>query len=511
MRVGGVCLNRNMRANALRRLIPAGLVAASLVFCVGMPVAAEPDGRADDAVARVEAAARSKSHARIRTSIAVWDAESGDRIFSRGADKVLRPASVMKLATTGAALLAFGPEHELTTDVLVEWRSGRRGAVPASLVVRGGFDPGLSARDHDGDPEAALKELADQVVEAGISRVYGDLVLDDTAAVGARHHPSWGWKSGNYDWWMAPVSSLMLNDNCVDVTALPGPAVGAPAILRTSPTTGAARFHNRLTTVAKRKSHRIRFASADTEGRIPVLGGVLTHSTGYTASLACVDPVEYFGDVFRRVLAERGVRVDGRIVAMTRTPDAPAANRPPAARLERVARHVTSLGEAVDVANQRSQNLYAEALLRRLGQRRGSNGSFEGGCEAVRELLGFEDSDASFVQVDGCGLSRRNQASADAIGRILLALYQSEQRIPFMRSLARPGDAEGTLRKRFKQERFEGRVLAKTGTLRDTSALAGYVRTDGGRVLAFAVLCEGDVSRSRVLQDAVVDALVGRR
>ena len=111
--------------------------------------------------------------------------------------------------------------------------------------------------------------------------------------------------------------------------------------------------------------------------------------------------------------------------------------------------------------------------------------------------------------VDGSGLSRENQVTAESIGRILLRMYGTPHRLAFMRSLAVGGDPQGTLRQRFRDARFEGRVLAKTGTLNDTSALAGYVRSDDGRVFVFAVLCEGEVARSRRLQDAVVSALVG--
>ena len=58
--------------------------------------------------------------------------------------------------------------------------------------------------------------------------------------------------------------------------------------------------------------------------------------------------------------------------------------------------------------------------------------------------------------------------------------------------------------------KYDGRIFAKTGTLRDTSSLAGYVRAQSGRTYAFVVLCEGDIGRARELQDDVVEALVGQ-
>ena len=87
-------------------------------------------------------------------------------------------------------------------------------------------------------------------------------------------------------------------------------------------------------------------------------------------------------------------------------------------------------------------------------------------------------------------------------------MYSSPSATEFIASLAEPGDPDGTLRKRLAAPKYLGRVYAKTGTLGDTTSLAGYVRSQSGRTFAFVVLCEGDVGRGRDIQDDVVDALV---
>lgn len=507
-----------MRARGLLRVAFPLLLAASAGW-VFAPGVARPDDRGADepraarqesdatVAARVARAVERTTPKRGRQSLGVWDAQTGDPVFRRGADRELRPASVQKLATTGAALLSLGGDHELTTEVFAEWRRDLTD-MPARLIVRGGGDPGFSGRFEDGDTEAVLRRLARQVAESGVKRVAGDLVLDGTAFPEPGRHPEWGHRPDQYDWWMAPVSALVLNDNCIDVTVLPGDRAGAPATLRLEPDTRAVIFDNRLKTVPDKDHHSIRFAAEDDSGHIPVLGGVLLGSTGYAAPIACVEPEAFFGDVFRRLLAEEGVTVDGRTVSLSADTTTTARDPGPSVRLERVARHGTTVREAVEVCNTRSQNLYAELLLRRLGQVRGEAGTWEGGAQVVRQVFGFGPGDP-FVQIDGCGLARTNQASADDVGRILVRLFDSRERMAFMRSLPKGGDPEGTLRKRFKDKRFDGRVLAKTGTLHDTSSLAGYVRAEDGRVFAFAVLCEGEVGAARRLQDAVVSALVG--
>src|SRR5262249_23254550 len=100
------------------------------------------------------------------------------------------------------------------------------------------------------------------------------------------------------------------------------------------------------------------------------------------------------------------------------------------------------------------------------------------------------------------------QVTVGALGRVLVRMYGSPAGREFIASLPGAAEPESTLRKRFGAAKYDGRVFAKTGTLRDTSSLAGYVRTAAGRTLVFVVLCEGDIGRAHELQDDVVAALV---
>ncbi len=478
----------------------AGVPSASAL----LPGAAEAAGPTLDA--RVGSALDRTAHRTVGVSCAVWDAATGRRVFVRGGDVPRRTASVMKLATTGAALLALGADHELET-VLRATAQPQGGVLEGDLVVEGFGDPGLSTHLAEGGAEGAVAQLAHAVRERGVRTVRGDLIVDTSAFPGPDRHPGWGWQEGRYDWYMAPVTALTLNDACIDVNVLPGTAVGAPARLTVTPANGLVAFENRLTTVADRKKHVVAFDRA-ADGRIPVRGAVWTGSTGFDTSLACVDPPALLGDVLARALAREGVTLEGS-VRVLRGPPAASWPRPEPRPGVVLARHATPLGDAVRVTNRRSQNLWAELLLRSLGVELEHDGSFQGGCRAVARTLALP-AGTQFTQVDGSGLARENVAQVGALGAVLLQLYASPQRLVFMDSLARGGDPEGTLHDRFKGARYEGRVLAKTGTLRDTSALAGFVRRDDGTVLVFVILCEGPVWRARTLQDAVVDALLAR-
>ncbi len=480
-------------------LITLGLAVAAACGVAAPRSTAAPGSPAE----RVRSAVRRTAHRSFRYSVGVWDATTGDGLFAQNAGVMRRTASVMKLATTGAALLALGPAHEMYVEVRGA-RAPVDGVLAGNLMVEGTGDPGLSSHLTEGGAGAAVGALARAVRASGVRRVEGDLILDTSAFSGPDRHPDWGWTKEQYDWYMAPVTAITVNDACVDLLALPGAAAGAPARLEIGPPGVRTPLVNALSTTAVRKEHRIVLAPPDAGGRIRVSGKVLLGSQGYSTAVACVDPPVMFGQVFLYALRAAGVTVGGE-VRIVRGP--PAATWPRAANRSGVvlARHASSLEDVIGVTNRRSQNLWAELVLRNLGLYEERDGSFEGGCRAVRRILELGD---DFAQEDGSGLSRADRATVGAIGSVLLRLYRSEQRLVFMSSLAKGGDPEGTLRRRFREARFAGRVRAKTGTLHDTKALAGFVRGKSGRVYAFVVLCEGVNWRAQKMQDAVVGALV---
>ena len=463
---------------------------------------------------RLAAAVTARQSKSLKVSVGVYDAATGDSLYEANGATARRPASCMKVATTAAALLALGLGAEMATEVAATSKPDEAGVVTGDLVVKGGGDPGINNRDGltkgsiPGQAEAALHEMAKAVRAAGVRNVTGDLILDDTAFAGAMRHPGWNWSDGQWQWYMAPVTSLLLTDACVEFTVLPGASAGAAAALRLDPPTGAVRFVDKVVTAsASSKKTNVVVGRTDSSGSIPVTGDVPAGSAGYRLEAACVDPVEHFGDVFLRVLREEGVLVGGKATIRRNVAVSHDSSSDPAP-LVKLARHATPVLDVVRVANKHSQNLYAELLLRAVGHAAGGDGSFADGCTAARRALGVAPGDPTFTQVDGSGLARENQVTVGALGKILVKMYGSPVARDFISSLPGAAEPESTLRKRFGAAKYDGRVYAKTGTLRDTSSLAGYVRTTAGRTLVFVVLCEGDVGLARQLQDDVVAALI---
>ena len=173
--------------------------------------------------------------------------------------------------------------------------------------------------------------------------------------------------------------------------------------------------------------------------------------------------------------------------------------------------HSQDLATTVKVTNARSQNFYADTLLKYLGARRFGQGSFENGIAAVRDILRDRGLLSDTVVIDdGCGLSHANRVTPRAMTAVLRQVLLRPDAGVFVQSLARSG-VDGTLRKRMTAAATRGRVLGKTGYVAGVSCLSGYVLDRTGQcALAYAILVNRTRSawRAKQLQDGICAALV---
>jgi D-alanyl-D-alanine carboxypeptidase/D-alanyl-D-alanine-endopeptidase (penicillin-binding protein 4) len=154
----------------------------------------------------------------------------------------------------------------------------------------------------------------------------------------------------------------------------------------------------------------------------------------------------------------------------------------PADAAEIAAVQSPTIAQLVRLALVPSDNFIAEMLLKGVGARFGAGGSTGAGAGAVAQILAPLGAHPTIV--DGSGLSRSNTTTPGSVVRLLLAMRD----VPgFRRGLPIAGRT-GTLVDRMRHTSAQDRCRAKTGTLSNVSALAGYCRTPNGHVLAFAFL-----------------------
>jgi D-alanyl-D-alanine carboxypeptidase/D-alanyl-D-alanine-endopeptidase (penicillin-binding protein 4) len=201
-------------------------------------------------------------------------------------------------------------------------------------------------------------------------------------------------------------------------------------------------------------------------------------------------------------LAEEGIEVQGRLRPVRRLPG-PV--------WERVAAYRSSLLDTIRIANKRSQNFYAESLVKLLGARRCGDGSWSGGTRAVGEFLAdLGVPAAAYHMVDGSGMSRQDRFTPRAVTQLLRHMYLHPWGAEFEQSLPSAGELESSLHSRMTRPPYRGNVFAKTGTIEGVSALSGYARAASGKVYAFSILINRAraVWQARQVQDRIVMALI---
>jgi D-alanyl-D-alanine carboxypeptidase/D-alanyl-D-alanine-endopeptidase (penicillin-binding protein 4) len=149
------------------------------------------------------------------------DLASGRPVFERNADISLAPASNEKLLVTYSALVSLGAAYRFRTEVL---SSGQQvGATwHGNIYLKGFGDPTLNSDD--------LQGLAAQLKTAGITRIDGRVVGDESWFDARRTAP--GWKSSFFLFESPPLSALVVDHGVYDGHLALQPALAAAGRFR---------------------------------------------------------------------------------------------------------------------------------------------------------------------------------------------------------------------------------------------------------------------------------------
>jgi len=402
--------------------------------------------------------------------VQVVSLESGETIYSHNPTKKFIPASNMKLITMAAALHYLGPNFRFETRFFIDGPIVD-GVAKGNLYVQGSGDPALT----DGD----LDEITAAVARSGIREIDGNLILDDSFFDDRLRGPA------SYDNILKkglPIqSALSYNFNIVEVTARPSQA-GARANLFDG---GYGYFEvlNRVTTAGRGRPW-ITVRKSGGRDRVIVSGRVIAGDEERTGGFVSPDPPRYLASAFIGKLAAAGVSFHGLVEKGVAS----------GADLRVLYVHRSApLIQVIELLGKNSNNFVAEQILKALGAYRwGPPGSFESGAKALTEyLMGLGHPKDSFRIDDGSGLSYENNLSAAILVDVLRELYRiPELRSDFLCSLA-VGGVDGTLARRFRNEEYFGRVVAKTGSLAGISSLSGFAFSEARGPLVFSVVLNG--------------------
>ncbi len=402
--------------------------------------------------------------------------------LSHQAQVRVNPASLMKLATTTAALDTLGPAFVWRTPVYVDG-SVRDGVLQGNVYIKGSGDPRLVVE--------RLWLLMRRIQGLGIQKIQGDIVLDHSAFdVPARDAASFdGEPLRPYN---AAPDALLLNFKSLLIQFVPDRAANV-ARVQIEPPLAGVQFP---TTVPLSNGDcsdyrsalradwsdptRIRFA-----GNYPAVCGEKMWPIAYAA------PQQFAP----RAIAGMWQQLGGLLSGQVRDGSIPA-NLQPVFYVESA-----SLAETIRDINKYSNNVMAQHLFLTLSQQQRGVGSFDASRELMqrwwRERVGGEVPTFD----NGSGLSREERISAQALARLLQVAWASPHMSELMSSLPVTG-LDGTM----KRSKAQASAHLKTGSLRDVAGVAGFVDTASGqRLVVVAVLHHANANAARPALDAMID------
>lgn len=433
-----------------------------------------------------------------RIAISIVTLPDGESLFSLNESVPMIVASNVKLITTAAALSKLGPDYTFKTKLFAVGPVDFHSMLQGDLLVRGSGDPNISGR-FAGRPAALFESWARLLKERGIHTVAGDIVGDDTIFDREFVHPSWPRDQLTF-WYTAPVSALSLNDNCVDLLVAPAPQSGRPPAIRLSPHTSYVAIKNLCKTVEKPTKSLVLYRAPQTNAVI-VGGQMRLGNSPWEGSVTVQNPSLYFVHVLWETLRRCGIKVIGEPRLISDCESTYTSHAAP------VLVHTSNLADTIVVTNKRSQNFYAEQLLKTLGHEILGEGSFRAGKEVIESFLAEMGAlDPGSRISDGSGLSREGRLTTRQIVRVLEFMHRSPYRVAYLKSLPVSG-GDGTLARRLAEPGLQGRVLAKTGYVAGASALSGYMFPEDAPPLAFSILINGLKAgynaRAKAFQDSI--------
>ena len=444
--------------------------------------------RAADLPAAFTAALKQAGIPLDHVAVVVQPLDTAEPLLSHNAGAAMNPASVMKLVTSFAALNQLGPRYAWATEI---WVNGpiRDGVLEGDLIVKGYGDPTLTLE--------RMWLLQRDLRARGVRHIHGNLVLD------LSHFDLPTSDPGAFDGdplalYNAPPGALVANFNATTLRLKPDgntvwivPDIALPGV--------AIRSDIALTngTACNGWKDAITPSIPNPERRELVLTGRYPRGCGeQTLSLNLFEPAATFDFIFRGLWAEAG----GTLAGQTLPGMAPPV--PPLIRFES-----PPLTDALTSLNKYSNNLMTRNLFLTLGaETYGAPATLEKGVRAVRGALIRQGVPVDkLVLENGAGLSRIERISANSLNQLLRAAYRSPLFAEFESALPIVA-IDGTLKRRFNGSPLTGNAHLKTGTLRDASALAGYVYTARGQRMSFVMLVNhSNAGRSEAAQRALLE------
>ena len=441
---------------------------------------------------------------------------SGHVVAQREAGRRMVPASNLKLITTGTALHALGPDFRFETEIGYTGEVDADGTLHGDVYIVGGGDPTIGVADTVAvKPDALFWRWKSLLKDAGISRIDGRIIGDGRAYEGHLENQSWSYDdTGTY--YGAGCNALSFYENAIDYVVSAGVEGEPVKVTQRYPETPWMHFGNLTSTGPKGTGNSLYLYTTDLAPYAEMRGTFavdrkqkIEHFANKYGALTCA----YY---FWQNLRGTGWAVSGGYADIDRNGYVRGRDFVPADKAgtpKLVGKSESpALSRIVRLTNVLSDNFYAEAIFRQMGERASGVAVYDSCRVAVADVL--EDLVPGGLEglrlEDGSGLSRLNTVSPAFLASFLRSMTRSRGFNAFLASLPKPG--EGTLAGLLPKLPADqkARVCVKSGSMDGVLCYSGYILDESGNPkFVFSLMVNGATAKTAVLRDTLGTLIEG--
>jgi len=400
-----------------------------------------------------------------RSSLLVEDLQGNNGLtLTNNSDQFFPPASTLKLVTALAAKLELGDQFHYQTTLA---KAGN------DLVFQFSGDPTLTTKD--------LANMLSAAKQQKLTRITGDIWLDDSAFSGYERAIGWPWDILGVCY-SAPASAITLDENCIQASIYTQDNGKTRVYVPEQYPVYVSTSVKTVTRAGQKAAQCDLELLTHPDNHYQLRGCLVSRKQPLPLKFAVQDTRLYATRMIYTELNRLGIKLDGKV----------KVGRPNAPLQKTLAVHYSApLPQLLDEMLKKSDNLIADSLTKSLGaQFFIQPGSFKNGTAAIKQIIfAHTGIDLKHAQLaDGSGLSRNNRFTAHDMAAVLRYIYNNDHKLHIIDMMPKAGES-GTLhyRRSMRKAPIKGQMIAKSGSLYGSYNMAGYGLDKNGKPNAIFV------------------------
>ena len=428
----------------------------------------------------------------------IYDLRAQEFIYSHQANHYFTPASTLKLYTSYAALSYLGEHYTYQTTLKFDpTKINASGLLNGDVVLSFSGDPSFSYLQ--------LTQLLSVLNHKGVRQINGKILIENHGFTLPYESPGATWDTWSY---YPPVASIILNQNKIPVKLQPSTKVNQPclaSIISDNKEHAQIILTHNITTVSSEQAEQSCSLEAlvRIDNSIHLSGCWPINQPNFIQNISLASPEKALTKQILILLKSWSIHYPNQKLYFTKN-DATKLNTDLIASKNIATISSLPLAQLLKVILGDSDNLYADSLHKKLGETYFGIGSYAYGVKAQHAILAKLAIPIELTHhYDGSGVSRYNLITPNQLVHLLSQIYQDKKNYPAILNALPVAGISGTLKNRFNSPQTSicrEQLHAKTGTLKNMSALAGYLTLSPTQHYAFALMIQGDSNKTKALK-----------